>query len=129
MPRKGYKPTGYPIKRPDPVTFLGKNSAFNAELYAELAPCPLYAKVRILAPGLIGTKRESFYLGWVIDGARWARGKDHRHIPAELLRWCEPYIKEEYPSVAEATGMDAAEVAELIAEQKLKRAAHEKSRG
>lgn len=128
MPRKGYKPTGYPIKRPDPETFIAKR-ADGAELYAELAACPLYAKVRILAPGLIGTRRASFHFGWIIDAKRWANTMDRFNVPQDVLEWAAPLVQEAYPSVAESTGMDAAEVAELVAEQKLKRAAHLKSRG
>lgn len=129
MPRKGYKPSGYPIKRPDPVTFVARHAPTGAELFAELSNVPLYVKVRLLAPGLLpGSRRASFYLGWIIEERRWANQMDRYRLPEAILEWAAPLVQEAYPSVAESTGMDATEVAELIAEQKLKRAKHDKSR-
>lgn len=115
----------YRIKLPDPDTLLGRHES-GAELYAELAPVPLYVHARILAPGLLGTKRASFRAGWVIEERRWARGQDASIIPAHLLAWAATLVQEAYPSVEEAAGLTRVEIDALKAEQAAKRAAHER---
>lgn len=119
----GYKPT-----QPDPESFIAQHNTLNIKLYAYLAACPLYATVRILAPGLIGNRRASFWLGWVIKDGRWAKGKDAALIPIGVLEWAAPLIKERYPDLETATGMNAEEIAEIEAEQALKRAEYDKAR-
>lgn len=125
MPRKGYKPSGYNVKMPDPETLVAEHARFG-RLYAHLAQVPLYANVRIICPGLIGTKRASFWLGWLIEEKRWAWNTDKTLLPADALAWAGERIAEIYPSVEEAAGMTRAEIDALKAEQAAKRAAHER---
>ena len=115
----------YNVKLPDPDALLAEHPALDVKLYAWLAKCPLYANVRLIAPGIIG-RRVSFWLGWIIDRAEWTHASDMRHVPPHVLAWARPYVQEAYPSVQEASGLSAEEVAELVAEQARKRAAYKK---
>lgn len=124
MPRKGYKPTGYRIKTPEPDTFIAEHTN-GARLYAELADCPLYANARVIAANdalLPGSRRRSFRLGWVIEEQRFARGKDHMGMPADFLAWVADEISAIYPDLEQATGCTPAEIEELKREQAEKRA-------
>jgi len=126
VPRKGYKATGYRVKQPDPESFIAQQG--DMQLFAELAPCPLYVNCRLLAPGLLGTRRVSFRLGWLIEEARFSKGGDYHMLPADVLAWVKAHIHAFYPDMKTATGMDRQEVAELKAEQRAKRKAFEESR-
>lgn len=121
MPRKGYRPTGYRVKEPDPDSLIAQEG--NTRLFAGLAECPLYVNCRILSPGLIGTRRESFRLGWIIEEARFSKGGDYHALPADVLAWVKAHIHAFYPDMQTATGMPVQEVAELKAEQRAKRKA------
>ncbi|MFO0253746.1 MAG: hypothetical protein ACK52V_06490 [Betaproteobacteria bacterium] len=111
----------YPIKHPDPETFISENKEYRAKLYAELADIPLYAHVRLMAePGLCG-KRQSFWLGWIIRECRLAKGKDTQHLPDDLLEWITDRMIEAYPDHKTATGLSPAEVQQLEKEQAEKR--------
>jgi hypothetical protein len=128
MPRKGYKPTGYRIQEPAPETLLGVHKK-GWKLFAESANCPLYCKVRIIAPGLLeGSRRASFHLGWKIQAQDWARISDYPNMPLAVLDWAKPLIIDVYPSVEEATGMTREEVQEIVNEQNSKRKAYERRR-
>lgn len=115
----------YHIKQPNPETFIAENEAFNARLYAELAEVPLYANVRLLAPGLIG-KRVSYRLGWVIGASRIAHNRDSLLLPPELKAWITERMRETYPDHESASGLTADEIKELEAEQRQKRAKYQK---
>ena len=123
MPRKGYKPTGFRIKEPNPESFIAEQGTMR--LYAELGACPLYVNCRLIAPGLLGTKRASFRVGWIIEDAKFAKGGDFNYLPGDALAWVKSYIHALYPDMLTATGMDAREVAELKAEVRAKRKEHE----
>lgn len=116
------------FKAPDPDTLIAAHPTIDAKLYAELGDCPLYVNARLIAPGLLGDGRKSFHLGWVIKDARWAKGKDVRKLPPEVLEWAAPLIKDVYPDLETATGMNAEEIAEIESEQAVKRAEFNKKR-
>jgi hypothetical protein len=97
------------------------------KLYAYLATCELYATVRILGPALPGSRRRSFWLGWNIEDSRWTRVPDYRALPLDMLEWAAPIVRQAYPNLEAATGMSAAEIAELKAEQQAKRARYKKT--
>lgn len=96
-------------------------------LYAYSAPCPLYARVRLIGPVRADRPRKmSYWLGWVIEESRWARGQDLHLIPPAVLDWAAFHVAEAYPDLATATGMTEAEIAEVKAEQLAKRAKYQK---
>ena len=113
---------------PDPETHLADHPS-GAKMYSTLAKVPLYVHVRIIYPNgapFTARGRRSFHLSWIIDAHRWSTGTaDARILPADVVAWAKPLLTEAYPSVAEVTGFSPAEIAELIAEQKVKRAKYE----
>lgn len=112
----------YRTVAPDPATFLGRNPDYKAELFAELAPCPLYVNARVIAaPGITDNKRTRYRLGWVLAEQRWAKGQDLRFMPAALLDWAARLIVEVYPDIESATGLTDDEIGELQREQAEKR--------
>lgn len=116
----------YNLRMPDPDTLLAVHPD-GARLYAYLADVPLYAHVRLIAPGLVG-RRSSFWLGWVIDDARWANGRDARAVPRSYLDWAAPLVRAAYPDVQSATGMSPDEIAAVKRDMTAKRAARERTR-
>lgn len=116
----------YATKPPAPETLVARSKELGAELYAELAECPLYANCRLIAAGYVG-KRTMFRLGWVIKDARLVHGKDRYLLPQSVLDWITENMRELYGSHAD-TGLSDEEVAELEAEQKAKRESHKKSK-
>jgi hypothetical protein len=113
----------YVTRPPDPESFVAESKAPAARLYAELADVPLYANMRVHAPGIVG-RREWFRLGWVIGGQRLANGRDAFTLPKPILEWCAAQMKIAYPDHETASGLTADEVAELEREQAEKRAKH-----
>ena len=107
---------------PDPITLSGEHSS-GAKLYTRMADCPLYVSVRVIGPAIPYSKRRSFWLGWDIENARWTAAKDRKLLPDQFLEWAAGLILDEYPNLAEATGMNAAEIAEEKADRAKRRAA------
>ena len=118
---------GFKRTYPDPITLSGTHSS-GAKLYSQPARCPLYVSVRVIGPAIPNSKRRSFWLGWDIEQARWTGANDHRHMPAEFLAWAGPLIQAEFPNLTEATGMDAAEIAQEKADLAARRAAYKAKR-
>lgn len=112
------------IKQPSPDTFLAKHPTLELNLYAELAPVPLYAKIRLIGKG-VHASRQSFWLGWLITPCRFARGGDSYVVPEEIKAWAARIITDAYPSVAEAAGLTDDEIAALERAQEAKRAMYE----
>lgn len=110
---------------PEPETFIAQHQETGAKLYAELADVPLYANMRIIAPGLIG-RRKSFRTGWIIKTQRLANSRDNVCFPSALINWLTEQMAEVYPDHETATGMTPEEVAELEAEQAEKRKKYKK---
>jgi hypothetical protein len=115
----------YAAKQPDPESFIAASKAPAVRLYAELAEVPLYANMRVHAPGIVG-RREWFRLGWVISERRLANGKDRFVLPKVILEWCAQQMTEAYPDHETASGLTADEVAALEREQKEKRKQYQK---
>ena len=121
---------------PHPVTLIATHAETGAALYAELANCPLYVKITMLAaPGAllnyvdapVGRNARVFRLSWIIESARWARSYSAVVLSGPILEWAAPLVKAAYPSLEVATGMSSAEIAELKAEQAAKRARYKKT--
>lgn len=115
---------GYPIKPPD-IDPIATHPKYG-RLYACLCDVPLYCQVRLIAPAPLVGKRRSFWLGWIIKGARLANNKDRFALPEDAVDWIAAAVCDAYPNHEESTGMTEEEVAELEAEQKEKRKKHEK---
>lgn len=109
-------------KAPSEETLIAIHDDTRARLYAWLADCPLYVAARVIAPdrNLTGNRR-SFYLGFVIEDQRLANGQDRYNLPAGIVEWAQSELRNVYPSHAVATGMTAAEVADMKREQAAKR--------
>jgi hypothetical protein len=125
-----------PFNAPHPDTLLATHAETGAELYAELADCPLYVNVTVLAaPGAlldyvnapIGRNARVFRLGWIIEPSRWAKNTAGAALAGPILEWAAPLVRAAYPNLAAATGMNPAEIAELKAEQTAKRARYKKT--
>lgn len=108
---------------PDEESRIAVHAETGVRLYAELAAVPLYLKVRLLpgTPGQFG-QRKSLHLGYLIDEQRIARNWAAALVPEELAPWIVQELREVYPSVAEAAGLSAEEIADLRREQARKRA-------
>jgi hypothetical protein len=125
-----------PFNAPHPDTLLATHPETGATLYAELADCPLYVNVTLLAaPGALhnythaplGRNARVFRLGWVIEAGRWAKNTAGAALAGPILEWAAPLVCAAYPNLESATGMSAAEIAELKAEQAAKRARYKKA--
>lgn len=110
-------------KRPPEDCFLGRHEPTGAELFAYLADCPLYAHARVLCDvgALADNRRQSYWLGFVIEEQRFADNRDLYELPEDFRAWAVRLVREAYPSLAEATGLTPAEVQEIKREQRIKR--------
>lgn len=110
-----------PFIAPDPTDLINEHAVLGLELYATLAECPLYANARLLAlqRNILG-RRRSFWLGYVIEEGRLAKGRDCALIPEDVREWVQQSMRAEFPSLP-ALGMSFDEIAELKAEQAAKR--------
>lgn len=111
----------YALKTPDPQDLIATQG--NMQLYATIGDCPLYANVRLIAPGRVG-KRVSFRLGWIIEEQRLANGKDKFVLQDAVLDWVDNELGKIYPDLFTATGMSVQEIADVKAEQAAKRKEH-----
>lgn len=111
---------------PDPESFIARHEETGAELFAELAPVPLYVNARIIAPKLGIGRRKSFRAGWLIGPQRLARGRDVMLLPAELKAWIAEQLAYVYPDHETASGLTPEEIKELEAEQDAKRKQYRK---
>ena len=110
----------YVIKMPDEDTRIAIHAETGARLYGEIAPVPLYVNIRLIGSVITG-KRTCFRLAWIIKEQRLAHNRDRYILPDTIIEWIIKQLKEAYPNHAFATGLTDSDVAELEAEQKLKR--------
>jgi len=122
-------------RAPHPDTLIATHADTGAALYAELQPCPLYVNATLIhsARALDGLtaepmdKRRVHRLNWIIGERRFVRSSRTKRLGGPILAWANAALIETYPSLEDALGYTAAEVAEIVAEQAAKKAARKKA--